>query len=199
MIIKKGINTSHMNETTVVASSVDWGVLLYQLIIAGCAIGGLLLSIKNYRDRKKDSKPQLKLVLDNWIDTTNLVKQKCIRCVISNTGKLPVKYENLGIYINHNGSDVELYHIKWVSFSTEQYSARTNGQDIIYPNDARMAVVRPQSLVRELENRSISDRNILISVNLKSAVGDIFQSNKITVNLSGIDSYDRNSNRIPES
>lgn len=190
------IGSTHEDIGSTTTSSIDLLTILYQIVIAGCAIGGLLLSIKNYLDRKSESVPDLKLQLEEWIDNTNLVKQKCIRCLISNRGKLPVKYENLGIFYNHNNSKIELYHFTWVSPSIEKYSAKTYGQDILFPNDSRMAIVRPQKLVRKLEELNITERKILIFIELKSAVGDLFVSDKISVNLSGIEPYDRDSNRI---
>jgi hypothetical protein len=179
-----------------VASTIDWWVLGYQVIIAGCAIGGLALSIKNYLDRKTDSKSKLKLILEEWIDKTSFKNRKCIRCIINNTGKIPVKYENLCVFSFFDGEIVELYRFKWVSISTENYSSRKPFQDLLVPYDSRMAVVRPQKIVRALEEKKIDKRNIPLIVELKSSQGDVFTSNEIRIDLSNIDSYDPDSNRI---
>jgi hypothetical protein len=164
-IKKGGGNTTLMSDAIVVATF-DWGAFIYQAIIAGCAIGGLILSIKNYYDRKSDSNPKLKLKLEEWVDTTNFIKQKCIRCIIANTGRIPVKYENLGIFISYRGTNIELYKFKRVSISTEGYSATTFIPEIIVPHDSRMAIVHPQKIIQGLEENKIEERKIAIFVEL---------------------------------
>ena len=180
------------------ASSIDWGLLAYQIIIAGCAIGGLILSIKNYFDRKSDSKPDLKLTLEKWIDTTNLVKQNCIRCIIANQGKIPVKYEKLGVFTVYNKIEVKLHEFRRIAIATESYSATTSIPDIIVPHDSKMAPISPQKIVRGLEENKIDERNVTLFVRLKPSFGKPFDSNKLRVDLFGIDSYDPDANRIRE-
>jgi hypothetical protein len=180
------------------ASSIDWGLLAYQIVIGGCAIGGLILSIKNYFDRKSDSKPDLKLILGKWLDTTNPVKQNCIRCIIANQGKIPVKYEKLGLFMVYKRTEIELHEFKRVAIATESYSGTTSIPDIIKPNDSRMAPISPQKIVRGLEENKIHERNVTLFVRLKPSFGKSFDSNKLPMDLSGIDSMNPDANRFRE-
>jgi len=180
----------------VVISTIDWWVVFYQAIIAVCAIGGLALSIKNYLDRKADLKPKLNLVLEEWIDKTNFRNHKCIRCRINNTGQIPIKYEKLAIFSSFDGKIVKLYQFKWISLSTEDYSFKKYFQDLLAPHDSRMALISPQKIVRALEDNNIEKRDIPLFVELKSSQGDLFTSNEIRIDLSNIDSYNPDSNRV---
>jgi hypothetical protein len=62
-----------------------------------------------------------------------------------------------------------------------------------------MAIVHPQKIIQGLEENKIEERKIAIFVELKPSFGGSFKSNKLLVNLSNIESYNRDENQISQN